>query len=271
MPSARYSTSIQRPELVLFYILYTSGSMKGNPITVLNRAMMSTIDTMREEAKYNRDAHIKIAVLEFNSNCRWVQPQGPEELENFVWDDLEATGTTEVGRALKELNSKLTDRPGGFINSTNGALMPVITFMSDGHATQSAYDYKDVLEQIKRNKWFAAATRVGFAIGRDPDIEMISRIAGSSEAVLRTEDLNRFAMMLRWASVTSSMVASETRASSSQHKGAEAMAAAYRRTGDDPSNRGHDVHYEEEPNEGLHWGPDDMFGSDDEFDATNPF
>ena len=271
MPETRYTSPIQRPELVLFYVLDTSGSMRGNPITVLNRAMESTIETMREEAKYNREAHIKIAVLEFNSNCRWVQPRGPEDLEDFKWDDLEAAGTTEVGLALKELNSKLTDRPGGFIDSTNGALMPVIIFMSDGYATNSAYDYKKVLEEVKRNKWFSRATRIGFAIGRDPDIEMIARVAGSGEAVMRTEDLNRFAMMLKWASVTSSMLASETRASSSGHKGAQAMNDAYKRAGEDSSSRGHNVNYEEDPYSGQHWGPDDIFGSNDEFDTDNPF
>ena len=74
--------------------------------------------------------------------------------------------------------------------------MPAVIFMSDGHVSDSACDYKRVLEEMERNRWFSRATRIGIAVGRDPDMEMIARVAGSSEAVLRTEDLNRFVRML---------------------------------------------------------------------------
>lgn len=268
MTYSKYSSAIQRPQLVVFYVLDTSGSMRGNPITQLNRAMVSTIETLRDEAEYNRDAEIKVAVLDFNSTCRWMQPQGPEDLENFVWDDLEAGTTTEVHFALDELNSKLTDRRGGFIDSSHGALMPVIIFMTDGHATCSEAELEAAITRIGQNRWFTRATRVGFAIGKSPDIGMLARLTDSSEAVLRTEDLNLFAAMIKWVSVTSTMIASDTRARRSGNKGAQAVGDMNERMGRDRGDVGHNTTYESKGDTGRYYGP---YAADDDFDSENPF
>lgn len=271
-----YKTGYVRPVLNIFYVLDTSGSMQDKPdtqpITTLNRAMLSTIETLQDEAPHNRDAEIRIAVLEFNTSCRWISPNGPERLNDFFWEDLEAAGLTAVGAALNELNSKLTDKPGGFINNSSGGgvLMPVIIFMTDGHAND---DYKKALERIRQNKWFSRATRVGFAIGKDPDMEMISKVVGDAEAVMRTEDLNRFAAMLKWASVTSSMLSSKTSTSGSGNLGRDAMRTANEYAGYAADDLGHNYDYREEPVEGGSWGPtsDDVFSGTDEFYSNNPF
>lgn len=272
MPSMTTADAIMRPELLLFYVLDTSGSMKGESITRLNSAMVETIDAVREEAPHNRDAAIKVAALSFNTTCHWVNPRGAERIEDFVWHDLEAGGFTSVGPALDELNARLSDKSGGFINTTTGALMPVIIFMTDGFATDGAGSYSPALERIKHNKWFSNATRVGFAIGKNPDVEMLSRLTGDSEAVLRTEDLAEFAEMIKWVSVTSSMIASRTNTQGTDHRGRIALRKAQERTGRHFNDPGHDYEYLEEPETEGTWGPDGSDAYDeDEWDVQNPF
>lgn len=260
----------QRPALHVFYVLDTSGSMRGNPIGVLNRAMDSTVDALKQVAAHNSNAKVKIAVLEFNTRLRWVTNNGPEDLEYFVWDDLHAQGMTYVGAALDELNSKL--HRNAFLSSGTGSFLPVIIFMTDGLAND---DYESALLRIRKNRWFSKATRIGFAIGKNPDVEMVAKLTGSSEAVIRTEDMNIFTSLLKWVSVTTSVVASQTRGATGRSKGAEAVDKGKKRYADENSGFDGgvvdgDYEYEEKPVENDGWGPDgsdvwdfdEVFGSD---------
>lgn len=208
MPSLSEFEKTPRRELHVFYVLDTSGSMSGTPIATLNNAMTETVEVLRQQAKSNADALVKIAVLEFNSGCRWLQPKGPEEMEDFIWKDLKAGGLTDMGTALKELDSKLSRH--AFLSSMTGAYLPVIIFMTDGYATD---DYKKALEQIRKNRWFERGTKIGFAVGQEADVEMVTEIVGSSEAIVQTDDLELFARMLRFVSVTATMMCSKSRTS----------------------------------------------------------
>lgn len=197
--------SAQRPELHVFYVLDTSGSMNGNPIGTLNRAMRSTVRALKQVAAHNSNAQVKIAVLEFNTSYRWINPAGPEDMEFFRWDDLTAQGMTYMGAALDELCSKLHRNM--YLSSSTGSFLPVIIFMTDGFAND---DYEAALKRIRKNDWFNKATRVGFAIGRNPDVNMIAKLTGDSEAVIRTDDLGLFATMLKFVSTSSVSIVSRS-------------------------------------------------------------
>ncbi len=195
-----------RKDLHVFYVLDTSGSMEGTKISTLNRAMEESTQALADVAKSNGDAKLKIAVMEFNSGCKWVTSNGPEDLEeDFFWDPLKAGGLTDIGAALKELNTKLSRK--AFLNSMTGALMPIIIFMTDGYATDN---YEKALDEIRGNKWFKYGTKIGFAVGDDADLKMISSVVGNSEAVIRTNDLELFKKLLRFVSVTASKLVSES-------------------------------------------------------------
>lgn len=221
MPSTDSLGAVPRRELYVIYVLDTSGSMSGLPIQRLNRAMDATVDALRQMAFHNGNAHVKVAVMEFNSTCRWIQPAGPEDLDDFFWTDLSASGMTYMGSALKELNAKLS--PTEFMTSATGAFLPVIIFMTDGYAND---DYEAELAKIMQNDWFRKATRVGFAIGRSPDVQMIAKLVGDTEAVIRTEDLGVFARLLRFVTVSASMLASTSHTVGSAASGGAAVQQA---------------------------------------------
>lgn len=220
-----------RRVLNVFYVLDTSGSMGGAPITQLNCAMRETVEALRKQAKSNADAEVKVAVMEFNSNARWIQPNGPEAMEDFEWEDLEAGGLTAMGAALKELDSKLSRK--AFLNSMTGAYLPVIIFMTDGYATD---DYKKQLDVIRQNKWYTRATKIGFGLGDDPDLKMLSEVVGNCEAVIKTADLDLFAKLIQFASVTASMMASTSRTSSQALGGSDVVTGALAAAGVDPED-----------------------------------
>jgi uncharacterized protein YegL len=206
MPSTSSLTEAPRKELHVFYVLDTSGSMVGSKISALNHAMEECLNALKPLAKSNGDAKLKVAVLEFNSGCKWVTSNGPEDLEeDFEYEYLEAGGITDIGKALTELNSKLSRH--AFLNSMTGAFMPVIIFMTDGYATD---DYNKALAEIRKNRWFARGIKIGFALGDDADEKMLASVVGNSEAVIKTTDLELFKRLMKFASVTASMLVSES-------------------------------------------------------------
>lgn len=221
MPSLDKLEKAPRKTLNVFYILDTSGSMQGAPIAQLNRAMEETVEVLKDVANSNADAELKIAVLEFSSGCKWLQDKGPEDVEDFIWEDLKAGGMTDIGAALKELDSKLSRK--AFLSSMTGAYLPVIIFMTDGYATD---EYKNPLMEMRKNDWYRRATKIGFAIGDDPDINMIADIVGNGEAVVKTSNLEVFAKMIKFASVTSSMLNSTSRTTSEGTSGKDVVKEA---------------------------------------------
>lgn len=200
---------IPRKDLHIFYVLDTSGSMAdAGKIGMLNRAMEETLDALQDVAKHNGDANLKIAVLEFNTGCKWITDNGPEDMADFEWEDLKAGGLTDIGGALDELDSKMSTH--AWLNSMMGALMPVIIFMTDGYATTD--DWEKKLDKVRENRWFRRATKIGFALGDDADRKMIASVVGNSEAVIQTNDLEVFKKLIRIVSVTSSMLVSKPKA-----------------------------------------------------------
>ena len=251
MPIMSNLGAVMRPDLNVFYVLDTSGSMRGKGIGVLNRAMDETVDALREVTAHHGDANVKIAVLEFNSRCRWINPDGPEYLKDFLWRDLGAAGETRVGDALRELDAKLSRN--AFLNSMTSAYLPVIIFMTDGDATD---EYEPALRHILRNRWFAKATRVGFAIGSDPNVEMIAKLVGNSEAVIRTEDLNVFAQLLRFVSVSASTLAGSSHTRDQEVSGEEAVRMGRIMAGVTPREVSAGINYREPRSTNYDWsGP----------------
>ena len=207
MPNINEIKDMPRKDLHIFYVLDTSGSMAdAGKIGMLNRAMEETLDALQDVAKHNGDANLKIAVLEFNTGCKWITDNGPENMTDFVWEDLKAGGLTDIGGALDELDSKMSTH--AWLNSMMGALMPVIIFMTDGYATTD--DWEKKLDKVRENRWFRRATKIGFALGDDADKKMIASVVGNSEAVIQTNDLEVFKKLIRIVSVTSSMLKSQT-------------------------------------------------------------
>lgn len=223
MPNITQTDPIARKELHVFYVLDTSGSMAGAKISALNHAMEECTEALKDLARQNADADLRIAVLEFNSGCKWVTSNGPEALDDFEYEYLRSGGITDMGAALKELNSKLSRS--AWLNSMVGALMPVIIFMSDGYATD---DYKSSLEEVRKNKWFRRATKIGFAIGEDTqaDAEMLSDVVGNSEAVIKTTDLELFQRLMKFVTVHSSMLISQSKTSDEIIPGLEVVQEA---------------------------------------------
>ena len=184
--------TVTRKKLVVFYVLDTSGSMEDDgKIGALNEAMRETVDVLQNIAKGNADAE-------------------PKYVEDFYWDDLKAGGLTDIGDALSELYNKMSRHE--FLQSNTGYMIPIIIFMSDGYPTDN---WEKALQKITDketgNKWFRYSTKIAFALGKDADVNTLSKIVGNKEAVIQTSDLETSKKMIKVVSASSVLTNSVSR------------------------------------------------------------
>lgn len=230
MPNIGDTKEVARKVLPIIYVVDTSGSMTGDKIGAVNAAMVETIDVLKDVSSKNPDAEVKVAVLKFSTNAEWVTKNGLEDLEDFFWgDDLQAGGLTDLGSALNELNNKLSRSE--FLISETGFCVPVIMFMSDGQPTDN---YEKALDNvIASNKWYKHATKIGIAVGDDADRDALAKVVGNPEAVVGVTDVKTLRMLIKVASVTSSMINSKSRTTAEQNNAVEIIKATKAELGDD--------------------------------------
>lgn len=195
---------IARKTMVLFFLVDTSGSMYGEKMGALNDAIRETVPDLKDLSQSNPDAAIKIAVMQFDTNVRWLYPQ-PIDSEQFRWNDLQAGGLTELGAALLELNGKLSKTQ--FMQEAAGSYAPVLILLSDGGPTD---DFDSALEVIKKNAWFKHAIKIAIAIGNDADKNVLTQFTGNSEFVIQVHNKSTLKTTIRFLSVTSSQVNSKS-------------------------------------------------------------
>jgi len=196
---------IPRRTMVLFFVVDTSGSMKGSKIKAVNEAIKEVIPAIKKISDENADAQIKIAVLEFSSGVRWVTSNGPEELDQFHWSDLETDGVTDLGAACKALNEKLSTK--AFMKEATGSFAPTIFLLSDGAPTD---DWKGGLAMLKQNNWFKVAIKIAVAIGDEAKKDILKEFTGLMEGVLETHKAEILKKMIKFVSVRASQIASKS-------------------------------------------------------------
>ena len=183
--------------LHFFWIVDCSGSMYGEKIGAVNNAIQSTIPEMVDSANENPNAQLLVRTLKFSSGASWITTN-PINVEDFAWDDLEAGGVTDMGKAFQLLAAQLTIPP-----MSDRALPPVLVLLSDGQPTD---DYKSSLNDLLKLPWAKKAVRIAISIGHDADDTVLSEFTGNSELVLQANNATMLAKMIKWASTAASMV-----------------------------------------------------------------
>ena len=180
-----------------FWVVDCSGSMYGEKIGIVNNTIQECIPEMRNSADNNPNAQLLIRALQFSSGASWITTS-PVPVENYSWEDMEANGLTELGKAFDLLAAQLSIPP-----MPARALPPVIVLLSDGQPTD---DYKKSLDKLKGMPWFRKAVKIAISIGQDADDDVLIEFAGNKELVLQANNATALAKMIKWASTTSSMV-----------------------------------------------------------------
>ena len=193
---------VARKSMVMFFLIDTSGSMEGRSIAAVNDAMREVIPDIKDISDDNADARIKLAVMSFSTGTNWETPE-PVELDAYRWNDLTAAGTTDMGAAFEELNSKL-DR-NRFLQDDVGVKAPVIILVSDGEPTD---DYQKGLKILKANKWYKKSIKIALGVD-DANMDVLADFTGNRESAIYLKNKTFLKKLIHIVSVTSSTVASK--------------------------------------------------------------
>lgn len=162
---------------------------KDGKIDILNRSMQEMLELLQDASRYNSEVILKIAVLTYNTDCRWLTKNSLENAADFVWNMPKPGGSANLGSALRELNDKLNSR--SWMKPWTWFTL-LILFISGGSADGS---WKAELEQLRQNRWFARATKIGFATGQD--MEILTSVVGNYEAIFPSNDLSLFKKVIQ--------------------------------------------------------------------------
>ena len=171
--------------------------MYGEKIGTVNHAIQSTIPEMADAAKDNPNAQLLVRTLKFSTGASWVTT-APVRIEDFAWDDLDAGGVTDLGKAFEMLAAQLTIPP-----MSERALPPVLVLLSDGQPTD---DYKKSLDKLLHLPWGKKAVRIAISIGQDADDDVLEQFTGNRELVLQANNPQALVKMIKWASTAASVV-----------------------------------------------------------------
>ena len=202
------ATGVSRKSLVIFFMIDTSGSMKGTKIGELNTIMEELIPEIRCVGE--ADTEVKVAVLTFSTDVKWMYPE-PIPIEEFEWVRLNASGVTSMGAAFKELSSRMSRN--SFLNSPSLSFAPVIFLMTDGYPSD---DYEEGLKALSVNSWYKFGLKAALGIGNEANDEMLAEFTGSSDTVVHAYSGNQLAQMIKIVAVTASQIGSKSMTLSDQ-------------------------------------------------------
>lgn len=185
--------------LRFFWVVDCSGSMAGDKIGTVNKAIQDCIQPMRDAADDEPNAQLYVQTLRFSTGASWLTAE-PVRIEDFAWEDLEADGITDMGKAFEMIAAQLEMPP-----MPQRALPPVIVLLSDGMPTD---DWKRPLEKLLNMPWGKKAVKIAIAIGQNADKKVLEAFTGNSEKVLAADRPETLVRLIKWASTIASAVSS---------------------------------------------------------------
>jgi uncharacterized protein YegL len=169
-------------------------------IAALNAAIRDSIPHLRDVAMQNPHAQVLARCLTFSSGHRWTIPS-PTPVEQMTWTDLTASGYTDMGGALAEVAQQLKVPP-----LEPRALPPALVLVSDGQPTD---DFDAGLATLMAEPWGTKAVRLAVAIGKDADLDVLSRFIGNPEVrPMQAGNAEQLTHFIRWASTVATRAAS---------------------------------------------------------------
>ena len=204
------ATGVSRKSLVIFFLIDTSGSMRGTKMGELNTVMEELIPEIRRVGE--ADTEVKVAVLTFSTDVKWMYAE-PIAIEDFEWTRLSASGVTSMGAAFKELSSRMSRN--SFLNSPSLSFAPVMFLMTDGYPSD---EYKEGLEALRNNSWYKFGLKAALGIGNEANDDMLAEFTGSKDTVVHAYSGNQLAQMIKIVAVTASQIGSKSMTLSDQNE-----------------------------------------------------
>ncbi|MDT5157903.1 MAG: hypothetical protein QOC99_2708 [Acidobacteriota bacterium] len=176
-------------KLPVYLLLDTSGSMMGEPIEAVKNGMQILVSALRQDPYALETAHL--SVITFDTNVRQVVPLS--ELTSFNMPDIQATGVTSLGAALKLLAERSDAEVTKTTAEVKGDWKPMVFIMTDGGPTD---DWQAGLAEFRKRKFGIV---VACAAGPGADTACLKQIT-DNVVTLDTADTSSLRAFFKWVS-----------------------------------------------------------------------
>ena len=204
----------QRP-LDIIYMIDTSGSMYGDKIKTVNKAMHELETLLRKEAANNPSAQVNVRIITYGDDKGSWHLKERTDVDKFKYQDITyVNGSTPLGYALNMLNQALSKE-----NMPERGLRPIVVLLSDGQPNDN---WKNNLNKLNSLPWGDKAIRVAIAIGSDADKSVLAEFTRDPKLVLEANSVEELTNFIKW---TSTLVSHVTQSHSERNNDGKIVAA----------------------------------------------
>lgn len=174
--------TVEEPKSIpVVLLLDTSGSMNGQPIDMLNRAVEAMIAEFKKAETI--ETFIKLSIITFGNNG--VELHTPlEEVSKINYTPLVADDSTPMGTALKMAKAMIEDK--SIFKGRD--YRPAIVLLSDGEPND---DWKQPLNDFISNGRSSKCDRMAVAIGSADESVLQKFISGCENPLFYAEDADK--------------------------------------------------------------------------------
>ena len=171
-------TAQKAKPLPVILLLDVSGSMRGEKVRNLNAATRDMLNVFRD--LQNGETEIWVAVITFGEEVKLHQTLASAGTN--PWQDLDASGGTPLGVALKMVKAMIEDKD----VLPSRAYRPTVVLVSDGQPDRG---WEGPLRAFVSEGRSAKCDRMAMAIGADADEGVLGQfIAGTSNNLFYAEN-----------------------------------------------------------------------------------
>lgn len=181
--------------LIVYLLIDTSGSMKGEPIESVKVGLEALFSALRLDPFALESAYFSI--ITFDKDVKNILPV--TSIDNVVVPEIVVpeSGPTHIGAALMEL-CRLYDQDVRYGSSTQkGDWKPLVFIMTDGKVSDLML-YKKAIEEVKKRRF---SSIVGCAAGMKAKIEYLKYLTDDVHT-LDQIDSRAFLRLFKWVSAS---------------------------------------------------------------------
>ncbi|MBE6419158.1 MAG: VWA domain-containing protein [Akkermansiaceae bacterium] len=180
--------------LPVYLLLDTSGSMYGDPIEAVRNGVQAMFTALRNDPYALETAYVSI--ITFNDQAKQVVPL--TEVCSVQAPNIEASGCTALGDALKLLAHKIDTEVTKTTREVRGDWKPLVFILTDGVPTDS------IDEGLKELKKCKLGMIVACAAGAGAETSVLKQIT-ENVVSLDTADASTLAAFFKWVTASVSM------------------------------------------------------------------
>ncbi len=175
--------------LPVYLLLDCSSSMKGQPIEQVKQGLRALLDDLSAEPMAIETVYL--SVITFHNTAQQIIPL--TELMEFKAPQIQASGATALGAALRLLIDCLEKEVRKNTEEQKGDWKPLVFLMTDGMPTDA---WENAADELKKQN---IANLIAFAAGSNALVANLKRM---TETVLKSEELSPGALkaFFQWMS-----------------------------------------------------------------------